>query len=287
MIDYLGCYTKVLKYDAVPTLFLPHPVIIKTSFDENIQIEDEGTEIKDIIVYNVTNDNTTFQTESANHDNTEGNLNDSSNNVDSLKLDPNTSRYKSEEDEEENVNRNVSDEIVLSSLAKERFNDVNTYRDYLDLLDENERYRKEAVQLESRINNLQNTLKKKIESFHNCDKEYRKQFTKYHSIKNKSKSYDDQLKILLKVFSESQIKILTGKKKIYWSNDDMAMGYTIRHMSNKRCYIYLSKTLNFPLPALSSIKRWVTLKKSEFAKMRKKVKDSSKDDDEEEEEESD
>lgn len=270
MIDNLGCYTKALKYDAVPTLFLPHPVIIKVDFEENMQLHTEETEMKDLIVYNVTSDNITFQTESLNGNAVED-MNVPSEHLTSenaLKGNPDALENNSED---AIIRTKLVEELALNPAVEERLDKIITQRDHLDLLVENELFRKETVQLESRIKCLQNSLKRKSELFNTCNTEYRKTCTKYHSVKNQSKSFDDQLKILAKVFSESQIKILTGKKKIYWSNDDMAMGYTIRHMSNKRCYIYLSKTLNIPLPALSSIKRWVTLKKSEFDKIQNKV----------------
>lgn len=62
--------------------------------------------------------------------------------------------------------------------------------------------------------------------------------------------------LLSKVFSHAQIGVLMGKRKVIWSDDDLAMAFTLRHMGNKECYLYLKETLNFPLPALSCIQKW-------------------------------
>lgn len=62
--------------------------------------------------------------------------------------------------------------------------------------------------------------------------------------------------LLTKVFSHAQIGVLMGKKKVVWSDDDLAMAFTLRHMGNKDCYLYLKETLNFPLPALACVQKW-------------------------------
>lgn len=61
-----------------------------------------------------------------------------------------------------------------------------------------------------------------------------------------------------KVFSRSQINLLLGKKKVYWTDDDLARAFTLRHIGGKKCYLYLKNTLNMPLPALSCVQRWAS-----------------------------
>lgn len=61
-----------------------------------------------------------------------------------------------------------------------------------------------------------------------------------------------------KVFSPSQINLLLGHKKVYWSDDDLARAFTLRHIGGKNCYLYLKNTLNMPLPALSCVQRWAS-----------------------------
>lgn len=63
--------------------------------------------------------------------------------------------------------------------------------------------------------------------------------------------------VLRSLFSEAQISLLKGnKEKVYWSDDDLAQAFTLRHMGGKELYLYLKNTLNYPLPALSCVQAW-------------------------------
>lgn len=63
---------------------------------------------------------------------------------------------------------------------------------------------------------------------------------------------------LQKVFSPSQINLLLGRKKVYWSDDDLGRAFTLRHIGGRDCYLYLKNTLCMPLPALSCVQRWAS-----------------------------
>jgi len=82
----------------------------------------------------------------------------------------------------------------------------------------------------------------------------------YDKLKKKSYTVKEQKNLLSRVFSQSQINALLGKKKVVWSNDDMAMAFTLRQMGNKECFLYLKKTLNIPLPSMSCIQKWAASK---------------------------
>lgn len=82
---------------------------------------------------------------------------------------------------------------------------------------------------------------------------------KFRLLRKKVESKEKNL-LLSKVFSDSQINYLIGKPKVIWSDDDMAMAFTLRQMSNKECYLYLKYTLNIPLPSLSSVQKWAASK---------------------------
>ncbi|KAB0802448.1 hypothetical protein PPYR_04634 [Photinus pyralis] len=232
-MDYLGNYTKVLKFDAIPNLYLPNTqqsIILKTADDPVSTDRINSGDIKDIMVFElqtvplpVNNFVTLTTNQIADGCSTSQVL------ADNEKYKHVTNKTQLEHIKNANLilKRNCEEYQMVINQLKEK---INRRREEVKLV--NEEIRKISRHLDAaRINNL---------------------------------SVAEQRNILSKVFSESQIKILSGKKKIYWSNDDMAMGYTIRQISNKRCYFYLSKKLNFPLPALSSIKRWSTLKKSEL-----------------------
>lgn len=65
-------------------------------------------------------------------------------------------------------------------------------------------------------------------------------------------------KILSSIFTSGQIKLLLNphKKKTHWSSEDIAAAISIRTVSPK-AYRYLQKARNVPLPALSTLRRWV------------------------------
>lgn len=185
-----NCYSKILKYDAIPTLYLPLAILSS----ENAAVE---------------------------------NFND-------FKL-----------------------QSFVKLQSPEEHLRLNT------LKQENATLEKQIDELKSEIDRMRNSFNETKNKLRDTETECNSIRSKYNSLQVSAMSAQKQKSLLSKVFSESQIKILSGKKKIYWSNDDMAMGYTLRHLSNKRCYTYLTKHLNIPLPALSSIKRWATVKKNE------------------------
>lgn len=62
--------------------------------------------------------------------------------------------------------------------------------------------------------------------------------------------------ILQDIFSETQIScLLSGKKQAKWKREDICKAVTIRAISRK-CYTFLRNKLNFPLPGISTLKRW-------------------------------
>lgn len=201
-MNHLSCYSKVLKYDAVPTLYLPvhAPLTLVSEADTKI---------------------------------------------DSIK------------------NPTLTCMESFTPIAEGTSPDIK-FQSHEKLKQENVELQKRVDCLKSEIDALRNKLHKTRCKYRDADSDCNAMQKKYCSLQVSAMTLQQQKSLLAKVFSESQIKILSGKKKIYWSNDDMAMGHTIRHLSNKRCYAYLTKNLNIPLPALSSIKRWATIKKHEF-----------------------
>ncbi|XP_050508182.1 uncharacterized protein LOC114333470 isoform X3 [Diabrotica virgifera virgifera] len=87
-------------------------------------------------------------------------------------------------------------------------------------------------------------------------KEHDKTLIKLRSQGSEEVSYE----ALSNVFSKAQLKLLFGNTRAVWSDDDFAVGYTIRHLSNASFYKYFTKVLNYPFPARSSIQRFVKTK---------------------------
>ncbi|KAJ8930644.1 hypothetical protein NQ314_016559 [Rhamnusium bicolor] len=62
--------------------------------------------------------------------------------------------------------------------------------------------------------------------------------------------------ILNLVLTKNQIDLLSKrKKKVIWTREEISVAFTIRYYS-KKCYLYLRDILKYPLPALSSLRRW-------------------------------
>jgi hypothetical protein len=61
-----------------------------------------------------------------------------------------------------------------------------------------------------------------------------------------------------KVLTVSQRKILVDKrKKVKWDDKSMSIAFALRYLSY-RSYVYLKRNLNYPLPALSTLRRWAS-----------------------------
>lgn len=108
--------------------------------------------------------------------------------------------------------------------------------------------RKEKQELENKIEQMNVKTMRKIAVTQQLKMNCKRMKIKFSRSQKKN--------LLTKVFSNAQIGILMNKKKVLWSDDDLAMAFTLRHMSNKECYLYLKETLNIPLPALSCVQKW-------------------------------
>lgn len=108
---------------------------------------------------------------------------------------------------------------------------------------------KEKNELQSQIEKIDMKLKKKTNLLQQLK-------LRCEYIKKKCSQTQHKRNLLTKVFSQAQIGVLMKKKKIIWSDDDLAMAFTLRHMGGKDCYLYLKHTLNMPLPALLCVQKW-------------------------------
>ncbi|XP_074029221.1 uncharacterized protein [Leptinotarsa decemlineata] len=156
------------------------------------------------------------------------------------------------------------------SIRKE--NEIEYHNLEEESTESNKQYNKikTHIELKALQNKNSKLLKKRLTIHRNiqCNKILLKERLRELSILNlasketseKELSLQNQKELLSRVFSANQLKVLCGKKT-HWSNDDMAVAYIIRHLGNERCYGYLMKNMNFPLPAPSSLRRWITLRK--------------------------
>jgi len=75
---------------------------------------------------------------------------------------------------------------------------------------------------------------------------------KLKAIRAQNTSYS---KILSKLFSPSQIKILSGRKMIHWDVQDIVRSHTLKLFGNK-AYTLIKDKWNIPLPSQSTLGRW-------------------------------
>lgn len=138
---------------------------------------------------------------------------------------------------------------------KFKYNSVRNKSQLEKLKIENEKLRKQITEAEKDFIIQTNLYRERLKHY--------KEIQKSSNMKNKSMFTKQRTReILSKVFSETQLRVLMGrKKKTNWSDDDMAVGYTIKHLSNLTCYNYLLRNMNLPLPGISSIKRWIQVRK--------------------------
>ncbi|GJQ74520.1 hypothetical protein Trydic_g21387 [Trypoxylus dichotomus] len=237
-IDYVH-YERVLKYDALPTQYLPQQTIIyRVTTIEEENLPEQHYETTGVIIQNTQ--------------------------VPQGEIEVNTIRYEELQSVPVQTEDIDDTQIEEDIIVDPKYKNVKSYNQLEEIRKKNDKMQRELEKLERVVNNLKIRLRTKKDEYNKQNVEYNKLLKTLSNLELRSLPISEQKRLLSKVFSESQIKILSGKKKIYWSHDDMAIAYTIRHMSSKRCYIYLTKNLNIPLPGLSSIKRWQALKKSEL-----------------------
>lgn len=128
----------------------------------------------------------------------------------------------------------------------------------------------EKGQLKRRVAELRRDVKdmstrlaavnKKVASRRSSTSELMKKISKLTFQNGGKNDYQGGKNLLSQVFSDAQIDVLTGKDKVRWSDDDLAMAFSLRQMSSKECYLYLKETLNIPLPALSCVQKWAASK---------------------------
>lgn len=147
-------------------------------------------------------------------------------------------------------------EVTIVDLCNIENKEMPPYDEIKYVVDEN-------LVLKERLENLQRERHALIMKKVDCDKRLSSKRARLKSIQNqyshlklKSNFIKSHKNLLSRVFSEAQVNVLLEKKKVVWSNDDLAMAFSLRHMGGRECYLYLKHTLNVPLPPLSCVQKW-------------------------------
>lgn len=147
--------------------------------------------------------------------------------------------------------------LKVNAIPHCYLNIVKFEEDMEQSLNENELLKSQLELLENEKNELQNKIKQ-------INAKTTRKLAAVQSLKircagiTRKYNLSQRKNLLTKVFSNTQIGVLMRKKKVVWTDDDLAMAFTLRHIGGKDCYLYLKQTLNFPLPALSCVQKWAT-----------------------------
>lgn len=75
---------------------------------------------------------------------------------------------------------------------------------------------------------------------------------------NQTKFHNKVKNVLASVLTPNQLDIIFKKKnRAKWTPEEYSTALTIRYLS-RRCYLFLKNKLNYPLPGLSTLRRWAS-----------------------------
>ncbi|KAG5875727.1 hypothetical protein JTB14_007662 [Gonioctena quinquepunctata] len=140
-------------------------------------------------------------------------------------------------------NPSTSYEIVDTATVSQPSEEVKVdYKDlYSILLNENQHLRLETSKLTDKNRQAQQKLKALEKSLCSC----RSKLLKTQIVGKQIKG------VLKKALSENQIdQLLKKKKRVNWKPAEVVTAFTLR-------YLFLRSHLSYPLPSLSSLRRWV------------------------------
>lgn len=110
-------------------------------------------------------------------------------------------------------------------------------------------------QLNEKISSLENKLELNAKVINKLKKE---NFDLKRKCQKTMRTYDTFKKVLQSTFTDNQIKLLLGRKKqVKWTNEDISLAFTLRYLS-KRCFLFMKRKMNIPLPGLSTLQRWAS-----------------------------
>ncbi|XP_066255410.1 uncharacterized protein [Euwallacea similis] len=154
-----------------------------------------------------------------------------------------------------NINYNLEelDKLTLYPLSSSD-EEEEEIAEGTDLASQVENLKYQVISLKNQITATQFTISKKIKSA-KSRKGYLAHFKR--DLKKTTKAIKERKTAPENFLSKAQIELLKGeKKKVFWSDDDLAKAFSIRHMGGKEFYLYMKNTLNYPLPALACVQAW-------------------------------
>jgi len=113
-----------------------------------------------------------------------------------------------------------------------------------------EQAKKQTEDLKKKLNDMTTNYKK--------SKNENKILVKSLNNYKKQKTEEEVRSLVSNVLTKNQLDlILKKKKKVIWSTDEISKSFALRCLS-QRAYLYVRNSLNYPLPGLSSLRRWAS-----------------------------
>ncbi|EFA11760.1 Transposable element P transposase-like Protein [Tribolium castaneum] len=153
-----------------------------------------------------------------------------------------------------NDDDNISSDIsAIPSSSQEDFEEVNVEPDRESIQQKYDQLLEKYNRLQSQYKSMNKNWRWKIRSTNDQLSYYKKKCCGLSKVK-----VPDEINVLKQFLTENQIALLLRtNKKVNWKDDEIAIAFTIRYYS-KQCYLYLRDKLHYPLPALSSLRRWAS-----------------------------
>lgn len=137
----------------------------------------------------------------------------------------------------------LSQEIMSRTSEEKRSHEIKY--DYNELLTK-------YNELEKQHKLLKNSSGKKIKLLNDQLRHYK---SKCQQLCQNKKEETDAVK---KMFTKNQMNMLLNRRKrVNWTSEEAASAFTLRYYS-KKAYLYVKEKLHFPLPGLSSLRRWAS-----------------------------
>ncbi|KAF6211603.1 hypothetical protein GE061_012116 [Apolygus lucorum] len=222
LLNYRPKNLRDLKKDAIPSLHLPRPQRkeCKSSRENRMERKEQRGILKNILIES--NLKSTFQ----NSEPSSTHSDEDNESRQDLSLTPINSR--AEDGQMIVLMTSVNEEITS---LKEENRQLKTANDIL--VQTNQELKYENQSLRSELENLKTYISTEVNN-------------KIHES-------------LSRIFTPGQITSLLSQqqpKKILWKNDDIASAISLRSISSK-CYRYLRIKLHYPLPAPSTLRKWI------------------------------
>jgi Transposase protein len=147
----------------------------------------------------------------------------------------------------------VSDTRTTATTEELTFTDIES-QNFIALKNENRDLTKKCIDLAAKIESMEAKYKYKCKKLSLKVQYYKKKLSNISS--SKKHQTDQMIRLLKSILTENRIDLLLRKKRrVNWTSDEISSAFTLRYYSQK-AYLYVKNKLKYPLPGLSTLRRW-------------------------------